>query len=102
MPFEHLSDNDVLAGVRALVAKGKIVWTNHVEDQMADRGFDRTQIKSCLSNGNFAELPTIANKPGPTQYVFRMQSIIDGQSIAVAASLIPDAKVVVITVFEPT
>lgn len=97
-----LTDLDVLHGVRALTAKGKIRWTDHVEQQMADRGFDKLQIKSCLAKGRFTEQPTIANRPGPIQYAFRMEATVEGQSIGVAASLIPEEKVVVITVFDPT
>lgn len=101
MSFTALTDNDVLLGVRDVVAKGKIVWTHHVEDQMVARGFDKAQIKSCLKSGRFTERPTISNKSGPVAYVFRMESIVDGQLLAVAASLVPGEKVIVITVFGP-
>lgn len=101
MPFEPLTDNDVLEGVRELTAAGSIRWTDHAEDQMADRGVDKGQIKACLRKGFFTERPTIANRPGPVQYVFRMEASVDGVRIAVAAGLVPDKKVVVITVFEP-
>ena len=94
-----LTDNDVLRGVGELAAQGKIRWTVHVEEKMVSRGYDRGQIKKCLARGYFTERPTIANTLGPTQYKFRIEATIDGEKIAVVASLIPDEKVVVITVF---
>lgn len=97
-----LTDNDVLKGVRGLIAQGKIRWTAHVEDMMVSRGYARSQIKECLMKGYFTEAPIIANKPGPIQYKFRIKAIIDGEGIEVVASLTPDEKVVVITVFDPT
>jgi len=101
MAFTPLTDGEVLRGVRELSANGKIRWTDHSEDQMAARGFDRGQIRKCLQCGYFSEDPAIANRSGPTQYKFTMRAMVDGQEIAVAASLIPEARVVVITVFEP-
>lgn len=101
MPFEPLTDNDVLLGIRALTARGSIGWTDHAEERMVDRGFHRGQIKACLLSGHFTERPTVPNRAGPIQYKFTMEALVEGERIAVAASLIPEKKVVVITVFDP-
>jgi hypothetical protein len=100
MSFKPLTDQEILDGVRDLVARGKIGWTDHVEDQMTARGYHRGQIKACLARGGFTERPTIPNRSGPIQYAFRVEASVDGERIAVAASLIPEKRVVVITVFD--
>ncbi len=100
MAFEPLADAEVLRAVRALVSQSKIGWTDHAEDRMAERGFSKGQVKKCLQNGYFSESPTIPNRPGAIQYKFTMQAVDEGSRIAVAASLIPDKKVVVITIID--
>lgn len=97
-----LSDNDVLKGVKALIAQDKIKWRDHAEDRMAERGLDKSQVKACLLKGHFTERPTISNSAGPIKYQFRMEATIEGQVIAVGAFLIPEEKVVVRTLFDPT
>lgn len=99
MPYKPLSDAEVALEIRQLASANKIRWSQHVEERMAERGFDKGQVKECLRKGVFTERPTIANRPGEIQYVFRMEACIESESIAVAASLYPATKLVVITVF---
>ena len=101
MAFSLLTDDQVRTEVKSLVHAGKVAWTRHSEEKMAERGIDKGQVKECLENGSFTERPTVPNRFGSIEYKFRMESIVDGETLAVAASLIPDSKVVVITVFAP-
>lgn len=96
-----LSDSAVLEGVRALVRKNRIRYKVHAEERMAERGFDKGQIKDCLCSGFFAERPFIPNGNGPIEYKFKMQAVIDGEKIQVVACLRPDENVLVITVIDP-
>lgn len=101
MPQDSLTDGEVLAGLRDLVSKGKVRWTLHAKERMAQRKYDPSQIKECLLKGRFSELPTIPNRTGPIEYAFRMYAEVEGDPIEVAASLIPETRVVVITVLDP-
>lgn len=100
MPKKPLSDADVSAEVKKLTSANHVGWTRHAEEQMAQRGFDKGIVKECLKKGGFTERPTIPNRNGEVEYKFRMEAVIDNVCIAVAASLIPAKKVIVITVFE--
>jgi hypothetical protein len=93
-----LTDNQVLAEVRRLVRIGKIRWKDHAEIRMAERGYERGQVKQCLLSGRFNEALTVPNNAGDLQYVFKISANIDGMPIDVVASLYPEARVVVITV----
>lgn len=101
MPQELLTDNQVLDEVRILVRQSKVGWTKHAEVRMAERGYERGQVKQCLSVGYFVEQPHIPNKGGELQYKFTLEGSVDGEAIRIAASLIPERKVVVITVIDP-
>lgn len=101
MPQELLTDNQVMAEVRMLVRQSKIGWTKHAQERMAERGYERGQVKQCLSAGHFIEQPYIPNRGGELEYKFTLEGNVDGKTIRVAASLIPERKVVVITVIDP-
>lgn len=102
MPHHNaLSDAEVLKKVRELVGDNRIAWRLHAEEKMASRGIDKGQVKKCLLSGRFDERPTIPNRRGDIQYEFRMFANVDGESINVVASLVPDKNVVVITLFDP-
>jgi hypothetical protein len=96
-----LTDNQVLDGVRVLVRQNKIRWTDHSEQRMEERGYDRGQIRQCLLSGVFVQRPVIPNRTGPLQYEVKMRAKVDGVWIEVVASLVPVTKVVVITVIDP-
>lgn len=98
MPHKLLSDDQVASEVKKLTSANRVAWTRHAEERMASRGFDKGQVKECLRNGTFTEQPTNPNQPGEIQYAFRIEAVVDGERIAVAASLIPSKKVIVITV----
>jgi hypothetical protein len=98
---ESLTDAQVLEQVRHLVKQGRIRWTAHIEERLAQRKFEKGQVKECLLRGYFEEPPTIPNRGGDIEYVFRMAAMVDGEQIRVAASLIPFRRVVAITVFDP-
>lgn len=100
MSHERLNDHQVLEQVRTLVRRGKIGWTDHVEQRMAERGFERGQLRQCLLAGYFLERPYSPNKSGELEYKFTIGGNVDGETIHVAASLIPEKKVVVITVID--
>ena len=100
MPVKILTEGQVLKGVRDLVRQGKIAWVlPHTRVRMAERGFDSGQVKECLLKGSFSEPPVIPNRRGPIQYQFTMSARVDRENISVAASLFPESKVLVITVF---
>lgn len=101
MPQQRLTDGEVLAGVRELVGMGKVKWTPHSRERMAQRKYDSDQIKDCLRTGYFTERPSIPNRPGPIEYKFTMRASIDGDFIEVAAALLPETRVLVITVIDP-
>lgn len=101
MPQELLTDNQVLNEVRVLVRKNKVVWTTHAEQRMAERGYERGQVKDCLLSGCFFERPYHPNRVGDLQYQFALDGNVDGEPIRVVASLIPEKKVVVISVIDP-
>jgi len=101
MPAETLTDGQVLVGVRDLVGQGKIAWTFHARERMAERGVDSGQVRECLLKGSFSESPVIPNRGGPIQYTFTMSARIDRENIPVVASLFPESKVLVITVLDP-
>lgn len=100
MPQESLTDNQVLEEVRVLVRQSKIRWTYHAEQRMAQRGYDRGQIRQCLLSGYFIEEPFIPNRSGEVEYKFTFRANVDGETLDVAASLIPEKSVVVITLFD--
>lgn len=100
MSAQLLTDNEVLAQVRGLATRNKVGWTYHALERMAQRGFDKSQVKECLMRGAFTENPTNPNKSGDIEYAFRISANVDGDPISVAASLCPDSKVVVITVID--
>ncbi|MBK6999128.1 MAG: DUF4258 domain-containing protein [Rhodoferax sp.] len=99
MSNKPLSDAQVATEVRHLVSANRIGWTRHAEERMALRGIDKGQVKECLKKGVFTESPTIPNRSGDIEYTFRIEAIVDHETLIVAASLIPAKKVVVITVF---
>jgi hypothetical protein len=99
--FQGLNDGEVLHQVRTLVRQGRVHWTLHIDGQMVARGYDRGMIKECLLTGHFVERPTVPNRSGPIQYEFRMRAIVDGDQMDVVASLIPEKRVVAITVMDP-
>lgn len=101
MPQESLTDHQVLTEIRALARQSKVGWTRHAQERMAERGFDKGQIKRCLASGNFIEQPYIPNRNGELEYKFTLSAHVDGEIINVAASLIPEKKIVVITVIDP-
>jgi hypothetical protein len=101
MPQQYLTDNQVLDETRVLVRKGKIRWTLHVEERMVERGYARDQITECLLSGYFIERPIDPNRGGELQYQFRIRGNIDGEVLEIVASLIPETRVVVITVIDP-
>lgn len=100
MPFVPLGDSIVLEQVRVLATQRKIAWTRHAEERMVERGIDRGMVRECLMGGAFTENPFIPNRSGEVEYKFTMSSMVDGEQIVVAASLCPERKVVVITLFE--
>lgn len=102
MSFAELSDDQVLQGTRELVRLNKIRWKSHAEIRMAQRGFDRGQVRKCLLVGGYIERPIIPNKAGDIQYEFKIGATVDGMPIHVVASYYPDTKVVVITVIDPS
>lgn len=99
--FSPLSDAHVLHGVRDLASKGKIAYTNHAEERMAERGYDRSQVKECLIKGNYSESPYIPNSNGDIEYKFKLHANIDGERIEVVATLKPELRIVVITIIDP-
>lgn len=101
MVQECLTNDQVLHGMRILVRQGKIKWTVHAEERMAERGYERGQVKQCLLSGSFIEPPHIPNRAGDVQYVFKMHANIDSEAIDVVASWVPEKKVVVISVIDP-
>jgi len=96
------NDTEVLAEVKMHVVAGRIRWRHHALEQMADRGFEKSQVTECLKRGHFTERPTVPNRGGEIEFSFRMEARVDGELIAVAGSLVPERFVKVITVFEPT
>lgn len=98
-PSQLMTDGEVMAEVRRLVSQGRIAFTDHVEQRMAQRGIGRDEVRACLATGHFFERPHVANRPGRVNYRFGMESVIDGDRIAVAAALDPEREVVVITTY---
>ena len=96
-----LSDGQVAAEVRSLVAKGKVRWTDHAEEMLEERRYSKDEAKECLRKGQFVEAPHVPNRPGKIQYAFAMASNVDGRSIKVVAALVPSERVVVISVIDP-
>ena len=101
MPYELLTDSEVLTAVQTFARQSKIGWSTHAQERMAERGFDRGQIKQCLSLGYFIERPHIPNRGGELEYKFTLEGNVDGECINVVASLIPEKKILVITVIAP-
>lgn len=102
MSQESLNDHQVLEQVRALVRQGKVGWKYHALKRLAQRGFERGQIKQCLIAGYFLEKPHIPNRGGELEYTFAVGGTVDGEDIKVVASLRPEEKVLVITVIDNT
>ncbi len=101
MPYVPLSDGEVLEGVRTLVSQGRISWKYHAKLRMAERGYEPGEIRQCLLSGHFVEGPVIPNRAGDVQYEFKMRATVDSVAIDVVASLVPESKVVVISVIDP-
>ena len=101
MPPSGLTSAEVLKQVRRPVGEGRIRWTRHIEEMLAERHLEKDQVKECLRTGYFEEEPTIPNRPGDIEYVFRMRAKVDGNQISVIASLYPESRVVAITIFDP-
>ena len=102
MSTSGLTDDEVLRDVRLLVGRPSVAWSRHAEQRMAERGISKVEVKRCLQLGHFDERPTLSNRPGPIEYSFRMVFRVDGETIAVAGSLVPSTRVVVITAFHLT
>jgi hypothetical protein len=100
MPPRGLTNAEVLEQVRRLVKEGRIRWTHHIQLQLEARGLAKDQVKECLSIGYFEEEPTVPNRFGDIEYSFRMKAKVDGLQMRVAASLVPETRVVAITVFD--
>nr|WP_200384217.1 DUF4258 domain-containing protein [Rhodocyclus tenuis] len=96
----QLSETDILRGVRALVGRGRVRFTVHAEERMAERGFDQGQVKECLCKGFFVEPPVIPNRAGPIEYKFNIQAQVDSQTMQVVATLRPEQNIIVITVID--
>ena len=95
-----LTDAEVLEQVRRLVGNGRIRWTKHVQERMEQRGISKDDVKQCLRTGFFDERPTVPNRPGEIEYSFRMAANVEGRHLRVAASLLPETRVIAITVFD--
>ena len=102
MPLDALTDAEVAEQVRQLAKASRVVWTTHAEQRLAQRGIEKSEVKECLRRGTFLERPFIPNRFGDVEYKFTMGATVDAEDIAVTASLVPDKKIVVITVFDPT
>ena len=98
MPQEQLNDNQVQVAMRDLVRKGSLRWTDHAEQRMVERGYDRSQIRQCLLSGYFFEQPYIPNRNGDIEYKFTVRGQVDGEVMDVVAVLMPETRVLVITV----
>ena len=96
-----LTNAEVLEQVRRLVGQRRVTWTRHLEEMLAERGLAKDQVIDCLRIGYFEEDPVIPNRAGDIEYKFRMRATVDGEQISVVASLIPQTRVVAITVFDP-
>jgi hypothetical protein len=101
MSQKTLSNIQILEEVRALVRQNRIRWRGHAETRMMERGYERGQVRECLLSGRFVESPIIPNKGGDIQYEFKIGASVDGVAIEVVASLVPETRVVVITVIDP-
>ena len=44
-----------LSEIQALCLEGKIIWTEHVEKRMMQRGISRRDVKCCIINGEVIE-----------------------------------------------
>lgn len=44
-----------LSEIQALCLAGKVVWTEHVEKRMAQRGISRSDVKCCIASGVIIE-----------------------------------------------
>ena len=97
----HLTNAEVLEQVQRLVGQGRVTWTRHFEEKLAERGLAKDQAKECLCKGYFKEEPTIPNRAGDIEYKFTMQAKVDGDQIRVVASLKPETRVVAVTLFDP-
>lgn len=102
MPDVGLTNAEVMEQVRRLVSQGRVSWTRHILERMAERGLSKEQVKECLRIGYFEEEPTVPNRGGEIEYKFLMRAKVEGEQIRVAASLIPATRVVAISVFDPT
>jgi len=97
-----LTDDEVLRRVRLLVGGGgRIIWTHHAEERLAQRGYGKSQVKECLLKGTFMETPHQPNRFGTIEYKFRMHATISGEPIEVVASLNPNSNsVIIISAFD--
>jgi hypothetical protein len=99
MPSKTLNDIEVLKQLKRFVSSNKLIWSEHVQIRMAERGFDKEQVKQCLKSGYFIEKPTVSNSFGDVNYKFKITAKIDGVQMDVVASLYPDKNIVLITIF---
>ena len=90
-----------MAQSRELLRQGKVRWTRHVETRMAERGFQKDEVRDCILSGRFVEPPFVPNKSGEFQYEFKVGALIEGRDIEVVVSLVPERRVIVITVIDP-
>lgn len=99
---QTLTDDEVLRRVRLLVSSGgRVIWTHHAEERLAQRGYEKSQVRECLIRGTFVETPYQPNRFGAIEYKFCMQTTIGGEPIEVVASLDPNNNcVTVISVFD--
>jgi hypothetical protein len=98
---KELTAPQVRDAVRQLVARGKVWWQRHADDELEADGLTRLEATECLMKGYFIEPPVIPNRAGDIQYEFKMRYTIDQQRIDVVAVLKPNIQVVVITAMDP-
>lgn len=87
--------------VRDCVRANQIRWRRHAETRSGQRGIDKSMARECLLIGYFSERPVVPNRGGEIEYKFTMRAKVDGEQVEIAASLVPDSHVVVITVIDP-
>jgi hypothetical protein len=81
---------------QAAQAEDRVAFTIHAVRQMRRRHITRLQVFNCLARGRIVE------GPAPDVYgnwTCRVEGFAAGQTIGVAAAIIPPDEVVIITVF---
>jgi hypothetical protein len=96
-----MDKQEAIARIAAAATAGNILYTEHAQQRMVERGISRLMVSSCLKNGRSSR-PCYYNDEYGT-YECRLEHYMAGMTFEVVASISEsDPHTIIITVIDTT